>query len=137
MKGRKELPEFKEEIRALIQNRKNQILEIFASRNASRNFRAIPELFPLHSKIVTHDGEVILGRDCASYWQKVSEMAKTGPNFQDPYLDGLELNKDKELTEQDIDLSVVEITKFSFSGGTTYEGYICAIYRHIFICIPV
>ncbi|TET81650.1 MAG: hypothetical protein E3J43_00435 [Candidatus Heimdallarchaeota archaeon] len=121
--------EFQEEVREIIEERNNLLLLRF---NRGR-YNRMPEEFALHARIVTHEGEVILGRDSAKYWKKVGQI---GRNLQfevtPEYLEFEELEVSDPPGELEINYVAYEITRFSFEGGS--RGTIDAVYRHRVMC---
>jgi len=132
MANRITLPEFKQKVLKIIKDRNEQLEKLFEERK----YRKMPGEFTLHSRIVTHEGDVILGRDSENYWRRVGKDSEgTNLNFKDPRLEARELTVSPAHHEEEYDFVAFEITEFTFKAkGKTYNGYIDPPYRHRVIC---
>lgn len=132
MDERMTFEKFKEEVLNRIRNRNDQLKSLFSAGD----YRNIPGVLSLNSRILTHEGEVIPGKDSENYWEKVGkDLQGTNLNFKAPRLDAMELEVSPERKDEEIDFIAIEITEFSFEvGGTTYKGYIDPPYRHRVKC---
>jgi len=130
MEERLTFEDFKAEVLNRIRKRNDQLKNLFSAGD----YENMPEAFPKNSRIVTHQGEVIQGKDSLGYW---TEVGKEGTNldFKEPRLDAMELEVSPERNAEEIDFIAIEITEFSFEvGGTTHKGYIDPPYRHRVKC---
>lgn len=124
------LEEFKRKVFDMIGERNDRLKSLFSAGN----YTNMPEALPKNSRIVTHQGEIIQGKDSLGYW---TEVGKEGINldFKEPRLDAMELEVGSEPNEDDIDFIAIELTEFSFeAGGKTHKGYIDPPYRHRVKC---
>jgi len=121
--------EFQERVQQNIEERN----ELLLLRFNQRRYHRMPEAFALHARIVTHEGEVILGRDSARYWKKVDKIGRNLQFEVEPeYLEFEELEVSDPPGELEINYVAYEITRFSFEGGSS--GKIDAVYRHRVMC---
>ena len=121
--------EFQERVRQNIEERNGLLLLRFNQRRYHR----MPEAFALHARIVTHEGEVIIGRDSAKYWRKVGQIGRNLQFEATPeYLEFEELEVSDPPGELEINYVAYEITRFSFEGGSS--GKIDAVHRHRVMC---
>jgi len=92
--------------------------------------------FPDNTRIVTHDGEVIPGRDSENYWRKVGdELNGTNLKFKNKLFDAMELTLPPGHTDNPFDFVAIDITEFSFdASGNKYNGYVDPPYRHRVRC---
>ena len=124
------LEEFKAKVLDRIKNRNERLKSLFDAKD----YRNMPEAFSKNSRIVTHKGKVILGKDSEEYWTEVGEEG-TNLDFKEPRLDAMELEVGPEPEEDDIDFIAIELTEFFFEAGEkTYKGYIDPPYRHKVKC---
>lgn len=131
MEKRMTLPDFMGVIRKDIEVRNEQLRSFFRSGQ----FQDIPGIFKVHTKLITHKGEVILGRDCENYWREVSELGAADLNFEPKYFEGVELRVSEKPEGEEIDFVVFEITEFTFTAReNVYNGYIDPVYRHRVRC---
>jgi len=121
--------EFKVKVKEKIEERNAKLLDHFNKRAYDK----MPGEFTLHSRIVTHEGEVIQGKDSENYWRKVGRKLK-GFNlkFEKEYLEFKQLTVSEPPENWEINYVAYEITKFSFVGGSS--GAIDTVYRHRVIC---
>ena len=124
---------FEEEVRLLINIRNENLVEFF---NES-NYRQMALEFRPKTNIVTHDGNIIPGRDSENYWRKVGdELNGTNLDFKAPHLELMEIDVGPEPNHEEFDFIALEITKFSFDvNSKKYKGYIDPVYRHKVKCI--
>lgn len=132
MKEKMTFEEFKAEIKRRIKERNGDLESLFNTRE----YENMPGEFTLKTRLVTHEGEVIPGKDSENYWRKVGDELKgTNLKFKDKYFDAMELTLPPEPRKHDIDFVALEITEFSFEAmGQQYKGYIDPSYRHRVRC---
>lgn len=135
MANRMTLQEFKDEVSNRITNRNNQLNSLFSAGK----YDEIPEKFSFHSKIVTHEGEIIPGKDSENYWRKVGEIignqGDMNLSFAKMYFEAMELTVSPANKDEEFDFVAFEVTEFSFEAkGKTYRGYIDPPQRHRVKC---
>ena len=126
---------FEKKVRQLIEYRN---LKLDSSFYAGEYYK-MPGAFKSKTRLVTHEGEVITGRDSENYWRKVGEIIGNQEGrklkFKKPHLELMELEVGPEPEPEEFDFIAIEITEFSFKvGKTTYKGYIDPEYRHRVRC---
>ena len=99
----------------------------------------MPGKFTPNTRLVTHEGEVIPGKDSENYWRKVGEkignLDERSLRFTEKYFDVMELTVSDPPQDWEIDFVAFEVTEFSFEvKGKTYNGYIDPPRRHKVIC---
>ncbi len=124
--------EFKTEVLNRIKKRNDELKSHFSTGK----YEKMPGEFTLNTRIVTHEGEVIQGKDSQNYWKKVGQdLEGTSLNFKDPHIDAMEFDLGPEPDGEEINFIAIEITEFSFtSKGKEYRGYIDPPYRHRVRC---
>jgi len=124
--------EFEEDVRQIIEERNAKLVSLF---NAG-TYDEMPGVFKSTTRIVTHDGNIILGRDSKNYWIEVGDGLKgTNLNFKAPHLELMEIDVGPDPREEDYDFVALEITKFSFDvNGKKHKGYLDPDYRHKVRC---
>ncbi len=127
------LPVFKQRVEEKIDGRNSNLVNLFKDGEYDK----MPGEFTLHSRIVTHEGEVILGKDSENYWRKVGDELKgTNLEFKNPHLEAMKLNVSPANKPEEFDFVAFEITEFHFTAkGQEYNGYIDPPYRHRVKCI--
>lgn len=124
---------FEEEVRLLINIRNENLVSFF---NAGE-YDKMPGAFRLKTNLVTHDGNIILGRDSENYWSNVRvNLEGTNLDFKAPHLELMEIDVGPEPNPEEFDFVALESTKFSFDvNGKKYKGFIDPVYRHRVRCI--
>jgi hypothetical protein len=129
--------EFKQKVKRIIKERNAYLFVHFKDKEYGK----MPgKLAKYETKLVTHKGKVISGKEALNlkkYWEKVAKDGGTDLNFEDPHLVFMELEVGPAPgNEKEINYVALEITKFSFKvGKKTYEGWIDPIYKHKVECI--
>jgi|GEM_PF-5907728 len=129
------LEDFKAEVLSRIESRNEQLNSFFRAGK----YEEMPGKFTLHSRIVTHEGDVIIGKDSENYWRKIGEMIgnheERNLNFERPFYDAMELKGRPGHNREEFNFVAFEVTEFSFEAkGKTYNGYIDPPYRHRVRC---
>lgn len=131
MEERMTLRDFMGRIQKDIEDRNEQLRSLFRSGR----FQEIPEIFEVYTKLVSHKGEVILGKDCENYWREVHELGADDLNFKSKCFEGVELRVSESPKDEEIDFVVFEITEFTFTAREiVYNGYIDPVHRHRVRC---
>ena len=133
MEKRMTIKEFEKKIRELIEIRNAKLVSFF---NAGE-YDKMPGAFKPKTNLVTHDGNIILGRDSENYWRKVRvNLEGTNLDFKAPHLELMEIDVGPEPNPEEFDFVALESTKFSFDvNSKKYKGYIDPVYRHRVKCI--
>ena len=129
------LQQFKDKVSDRITNRNNQLDTLFEDGK----YDEMPEKLTFHSKIVTHEGEIISGKDSENYWRKIGEkignQGERKLNFAEKYFDAFELTVSPANKDEEYNFVAFEVTEFSFEArGKTYKGYIDPPLRHRVKC---
>ncbi len=135
VKKRMTFPEFEKTVRQLIEDRNAKLESSFYAGE----YCNMPGAFKPKTRLVTHEGEVITGKDSENYWRKVGEIIGNQEGrklkFKPPHLELMELEVGPDPEPEEFDFIAIEITEFSFKvGKTTYKGYIDPEYRHRVRC---
>jgi len=129
------LQQFSDAVSDRITNRNNQLDALFKEGK----YDEMPKKFTFHSKIVTHGGEIISGKDSENYWRKVGEkignQEERKLNFAEKYFKAFELTVSPANKDEEYNFVAFEVTEFSFEArGKTYRGYIDPPARHRVKC---
>lgn len=129
------LAEFKEVVSDRITNRNEQLNSLFSAGE----YEKMPEKFSFHSKIVTHEGEIIPGKDSENYWRNVGEkignQEERNLSFAEKYFEAMELKGRPGHNREEFNFVAFEVTEFSFKAkGKTHNGYIDPPARHRVKC---
>jgi len=136
MEKRWTFEKFEKTVRQLIEDRNAKLVCFFS---AGEYYKMPGELKNYNTKLVTHEGEIITGKDSENYWRKVGKIIGNQEGrklkFKKPHLELMELEVGPEPEPEEFDFIAIEITEFSFKvGKTTYKGYIDPSYRHRVRC---
>ena len=135
VKKRMTFVEFEKEVLKLIGDRNTKLESSFYAGE----YHKMPGAFKPKTRLVTHEGEIITGKDSENYWRKVGEVIGNQEGrklkFKKPHLELMELEVGPDPEPEEFDFIAIEITEFSFKvGKTTYKGYIDPSYRHRVRC---
>ncbi len=135
MEKRWTFEKFEKTVRQLIEDRNTKLESSFSAGEYCK----MPGAFKPKTRLVTHEGEIITGKDSENYWRKVGKIIGNQEGrklkFKKPHLELMELEVGPEPEPEEFDFIAIEITEFSFKvGKTTYKGYIDPSYRHRVRC---
>lgn len=128
--------EFKRRVKEIIDGRNKKLVQYFKAGQ----YEKMTGEFTLNSRIVTHEGYVIPGKDSQHYWRKVGvDLNGNNLSFKELRLDTMPLAVSEPPQDDEVDFIGVELTEFSFTSDFTseekeYKGYIDPPYRHRVRC---
>jgi hypothetical protein len=129
---RKTFEELEIEAKGMIKDR-NDKLEIHFNAGEYEEMAAI---FPDNARLVTHEGEVIPGKESENYWRRVGvALEGTDMKFKNKLFDAIGLALPSGYTKDDFDFVAIDVTEFSFKvNNKKYEGYVDPPLRHRVRC---